>query len=348
MLPSPYSRRLTLALLSAALPAVAVAALCSGALEIAPAALLRALLSPLGLTDADSGLEAAAVLQLRLPRVLTGLLVGAALAQAGASMQGLFRNPLADPGLVGVSAGAALGAAASLSIAAHWLPQAAALPWLTPAAAFAGGLAATWAAARVAEFEGRLDAATLLLAGLAINAVAGAGLGFILTVADSEALRSISFWMFGSLGRADWQLLRWLAPPLLAILLWLPREAGALDAMLLGDAEAQHLGIDAARLKWRVLALVALAVACSVALCGLIGFVGLLVPHLMRLAGGAQHRWLLGASALGGALLLSLADLVARLAIAPQEIPVGIVTALLGGPFFLALLLRHRRGLFTA
>lgn len=329
-------------LLVAAAMLAALLGLSLGNIPIAPLRVLGALLPVIGehLDPALTRFESSAVLDLRLPRVLLALLVGASLAQAGAAMQGLFRNPLADPGLVGVASGAALAAAATILLGRAFAPWAQAL--ITPAAAFVGGLAVAGAAGRIASADGYTRVTTLLLAGLAANALAAAGIGFIVSVADPGALRSISFWMFGSLAKAGWREIAVGAPLLVAVLLWLPRQARALNALLLGEAEARHLGVDVEKLKRRLLAAIVLAVSCCVALSGLIGFIGLLAPHWVRLWAGPDHRLLLPASALTGAALLTAADLASRLAFAPQELPVGILTAALGAPFFLMLLLRHR------
>lgn len=335
-------RRLLLLLLVGAVIVAALLGLALGPIAISPERVLGALFPPLGrqLSPAIGRFESTAVLDLRLPRVALALLVGASLAQAGAAMQGLFRNPLADPGLVGVASGAALAAAMTILLSRAIAPWAQAL--ITPVAAFAGGLAVATAASRVARSEGYTRVTTLLLAGLAANALAAAGIGFIVSVADPGALRSISFWMFGSLAKAGWPEIAVGAPLMIGVLLWLPRQARALNALLLGEAEARHLGVDVEKLKRRLLAAIVLAVSCCVALSGLIGFIGLLAPHWVRLWAGPDHRLLLPASALGGAALLAFADLASRLAFAPQELPVGILTAALGAPFFLYLLLRHR------
>ena len=286
----------------------------------------------------------ATVLDIRLPRVLLALLIGAALAQAGAAMQGIFRNPLAEPGLVGISSGAALAAVAVIVLCEPaGLFEVIPARLVLPLATFAGGAAATALVLRLALVDGQTRVATLLLSGLALNAIAGAGIGFFSHVASDSALRSVTFWMFGSLGRAGWDEIAIAAPLLLVPLLLVPREAGALNALLLGEAEAGHLGVDVERLKRRVTVLVVLAAGAAVALAGIIAFVGLLVPHLVRLACGPDHRGLLPLSALSGALLLSLADTASRVMMAPTELPIGILTALVGGPFFLALLLRRRR-----
>ncbi|MGH8481391.1 MAG: FecCD family ABC transporter permease [Nevskiaceae bacterium] len=328
---------LTLALLCLAAAALGLA---TGPLDIGAGEILRIVLGRPALEQ-----HAATVLDIRLPRVLLALLIGAALAQAGAAMQGIFRNPLAEPGLVGISSGAALAAVAVIVLLPAGLFKALPAHVVLPLAAFAGGAAAAALVLRLALVDGHTRVATLLLAGLALNAIAGAGIGFFSHVASDTALRSVTFWMFGSLGRAGWQEIAVAAPLLVLPLALLPRDAQALNALLLGEAEAGHLGVDVERLKRRVTVLVILAAGAAVALAGIIAFVGLLVPHLVRLAFGPDHRGLLVLSALSGALLLSLADTAARVVMAPTELPIGILTALVGGPFFLALLLRRRHEL---
>lgn len=291
----------------------------------------------------DDDTASIALLQLRLPRVLLAVLIGAVMAQTGAVAQALFRNPLAEPGLIGVSAGAAL-AAALVHTALVGASAVAALPpsLLLPIAAFAGGLAAAFVVLRLARRDGQTDMTTMLLAGTAINAFVAAIVGLLSARADDAGLRGFTLWMYGNLGRAGWNEIAVAAPLLLAVGLWLPREARGLDALLLGDAEAQHLGIDVERLKRRLLIAVVLATGAAVSLAGVIGFVGLVVPHAIRLLAGPGHRLLMPASALLGAILLTLADTVARTAAAPAEWPVGALTSALGAPFFLALLLRMR------
>lgn len=281
----------------------------------------------------------AVLMEIRLPRIASALLIGAALAVSGAAMQGLFRNPLADPGLIGVSAGAALAATLWLAFKTTLLPGLSAA-WVLPLAAFGGGALAALLALRLGQREGQTSVASLLLAGLSINAIALAGIGLLQQLTDDATLRDITRWMLGSLGKSGWTEIAAATPLLLLPVILLPREGRALDALLLGEAEAGHLGVDVEALKRRVLLLAVLAVGASVALAGMIGFVGLLAPHLVRLLIGPGHRLLLPASALLGALLLLLADTLARTVAAPIELPVGALTALLGGPFFLWLLAR--------
>lgn len=279
---------------------------------------------------------------IRIPRVLLAAVVGASLALGGAVLQGIFRNPLADPGLIGVSAGATLGAALWIVLAGALVPG---LLWLGmwgPAlAAFGGALVATGVVWRVALRRGRVSTATLLLAGVALNSLAGAALGFLLFLADDQQLRTLTFWTLGGLGGATWTSLGVTAPLVLLGLLPLLSLSRSLNALLLGEGDAYHLGVPVERVKRVAVVGVSLSVGASVAAAGGIGFLGLVVPHLFRLLAGPDHRFLLPGSALLGALLLVMADLFARTVATPAELPVGVVTALMGGPFFLWLLIRQ-------
>lgn len=306
---------------------------------------LRAGLRLLGLPIAGDGLDQAELIlgQIRLPRTLLGLTVGAVLALSGVAMQGLFRNPLADPGLVGVSSGAALGAAVAI-VGGSWLggiPEAFA-PYLLSVCAFLGGLGVTALVYRLGRRDGQTSVATMLLAGIALTALASSAVGLFTYLADDATLRTLTFWNLGSLNGASYQRLWPLVMVAVGVALWLPRRAQALNALLLGESEARHLGIEVEALKRELVFCTALGVGAAVAAAGLIGFIGLVVPHLVRLLSGPDHRVLLPASLLAGASLLLFADLIARLALAPAELPIGIVTAFIGAPFFLYLLLRGR------
>ena len=281
--------------------------------------------------------------QIRLPRTLLGLLVGSVLALCGVAMQGLFRNPLADPGLIGVSSGAALGASIAIvgGAALGGLPEAFA-PYLLSLFAFIGGLGVTALVYRLGRRDGETNVATMLLAGIALTALAGAAIGLFTYLADDATLRTLTFWNLGSLNGASYQRLWPLLLVAVGVALWLPRRAHALNALLLGESEARHLGIEVEKLKRELVFCTALGVGAAVAAAGLIGFIGLVVPHLVRLLAGPDHRVLLPASLLAGASLLLFADLIARLALAPAELPIGIVTAFIGAPFFLFLLVRGR------
>ncbi|WP_058909827.1 FecCD family ABC transporter permease [Entomohabitans teleogrylli] len=279
--------------------------------------------------------------QIRLPRVLLAVLVGGALALSGCVMQGVFRNPLADPGLLGISSGAAL----AVGIAVVLLP---ALPatlqlWLPMLAAFAGSLGVTLTIFMLCR-RASLSLATLLLMGIAINALAGAALGVLSWISNDQQLRQLSLWGMGSLGQARWAMLAACAALMIPAMLVVLRQAAALNLLQTGDEEAWYLGVNVARVRLWLLTGSALLVAGAVAVSGVIGFIGLVIPHLLRLFGGADHRWLLPGAALAGAMLLLGADTLARTAVAPAEMPVGLLTSLLGGPGFLWLIYRQRRG----
>ena len=306
---------------------------------------LRAGLRLLGFPVSGAGLEQAELIlgQIRLPRTLLGLAVGAVLALTGVAMQGLFRNPLADPGLVGVSSGAALGAAIAIVSGSAFggLPDVFA-PYVLSLCAFVGGLGVTAMVYRLGRRDGQTSVAVMLLAGVALTALAGSTIGLFTYLADDATLRTLTFWNLGSLNGASYVRLWPLLLVCVLIISWLPRRAKALNALLLGESEARHLGVDVERLKRELIFCTALGVGAAVAAAGMIGFIGLIVPHLVRLLTGPDHRVLLPASALAGASLLLFADLLARLLLAPTELPIGIVTAFLGAPFFLYLLMRGR------
>ncbi len=303
----------------------------------------RALLHLLGAPVAAPEQALLIIGQIRLPRALLGLGVGAVLALTGVAMQGLFRNPLADPGLIGVSSGAALGAALAIvggTLVGGW--PAALAPYLLSASAFVGGLLVTALVYRLGRRNGQTSVATMLLAGIALTALAGAAIGLLTYLADDSTLRTLTFWNLGSLNGASYVRLWPLLVVTAAVAIWLPPRARALNALLLGESEARHLGFAVERLKRELIFCTALGVGAAVAAAGMIGFVGLLVPHVVRLLVGPDHRILLPGSALAGGALVLFADLLARLMLAPAEVPLGIVTALLGAPVFLYLLLRGR------
>ncbi len=282
----------------------------------------------------------AVLVSVRFPRVVLAVVAGALLALSGAVMQGLFRNPLADPGLIGVSAGAGLGAAVFIIL----LPGAGALEvFALPLAAFVGGVLATLLVWALASSEGRVQTFTLLLAGIALNALVGAIIGLLLTRATDEQLRSLTFWTLGGYSGATWTVLAAMAPAALLSLWGLLRLSRPLNALVLGESEAYHLGVALEPFKRRAVALAALAVGATVAAAGGVGFIGLVAPHLFRLLAGPDHRYLLPGAALLGAALSVLADLIARTVASPAELPVGVVTSLLGAPFFIWLLLRFKR-----
>ena len=313
----------------------ALAAALMGAFPIPALSLLQADLTPQ---------EQAVLHSIRLPRVLLAVIVGAALAVSGAALQGLFRNPLADPGLIGIASGAALAVALMIVIIGP-LPGILGLYGLS-IAAFMGGLLTSIVIFRFAGLTGASSVTYILLAGIAINALASAGTGFLAYLSDDQELRSLTFWTMGSLGGALWPGVLICASLVIPATFVLYRNAQRLNILLLGESEARHLGVDSERLKRNIIICTAISVGAAVAVSGIIGFVGLVIPHLIRLTLGPDHRLLIPASALLGAIILIIADTVSRTLLAPAEIPVGIFTSLIGGPFFLWLLIKQYSGRF--
>lgn len=283
----------------------------------------------------------------RLPRVVLGVLVGAGLGISGAAVQGIFRNPLAEPGLIGISAGASLLAVAIIALEIGLLSGLSNLLgyYLLAFGAFAGAGLAAMLVYQISRSDGRSSVATMLLAGIAINALAGALTGLITYLANEQQLRNITFWMLGSLGGATWETVSALLPFVLVPVVLLPFMAKALNAFSLGEAQADHLGLKINVVKRNVVILSTMAVGASVAVSGIIGFVGLLVPHTVRLCIGVDNKHVLPASALLGALILTMADMIARTVIAPVELPIGVITALLGTPLFLYILIKDKKKL---
>ena len=324
---------------------VSVYSLSSGAIDTTVGETLAAAIRYLGLSGDVAGDQLSLIVgQIRIPRLVLGVLVGGGLAIAGTVMQALFRNPMADPGLLGVSSGAALGAVAAIVLGLslfHNLFQVYG-SWVLLVMAFSGSLTSLLLVYNLARINGRTDIPTMLLAGVAVNAITGALIGLMSYIASDAELRDLIFWSLGSLEVTDWWKLGITALIVFPCCCAMVFYGKALNANLLGENEARHLGFDIESIKKRLIVLVALVVSVIVAMSGVIGFVGLVVPHLLRLVVGPDHRLLLPASALFGAVLLVIADVVARTLVAPAEIPIGIITAVLGGPFFLALLIRYK------
>lgn len=320
---------------------VSVLSLGNGASGVSALAVLADWISGRDLAEIDR----VVLVDIRLPRLLTGVLVGAALAVSGAVMQGLFRNPLADPGLLGVSAGASLGAISAIVLGGMLPPAIAALTgwYLVPLAAFAGSWAAMLVLYGIATRQGRTSVATMLLAGIALAAMIAALSGLIIYRADDRQLRDLTFWGLGSLAGASWTKLGAAAPIILAALAVTPFLARGLNGLALGEAAAAHVGLRVQRVKAGAILATAAATGAAVAISGGIGFVGIVVPHLLRLVAGPDHRWLLVNSGLLGASVLIVADIISRSVVSPAELPIGIVTAMIGGPFFLWVLLSNRR-----
>lgn len=280
-------------------------------------------------------------LNIRLPRILLAVIVGAALAISGALFQGLFHNPMADPALIGVNSGAAL--AVGLSII---------LPSLLPAqfalygvmiAAFIGSVIVS-SLIYALSYRSQASVNKLLLAGIAVNALCFSAVGVLTYISSDQQLRQFSLWSMGSLGQAQWKPVILAGTVILITLLYSLTLSKKLNLLQLGDEEAHYLGVNVPRLKKQLILLGALLVGASVAVSGAIGFIGLVIPHLVRFKFGADHRWVLPASALCGAILLLLADTFARTAVSPAELPVGMITSFIGAPYFLWLVIRYREG----
>lgn len=313
----------------------------TGQLPVTPTEVAGSLLRAIGI-DTDwaptDPIVESTLWVVRFPRIVMALVVGAALAVAGAVMQAIFGNPLAEPGVVGVSSGAALGAATAIVVGASVLGVAG-----VAVAAFLGGLVATLLVYVVSRAGGRTEVVTLLLTGIAVNAIAQAGIAFVLFVADSASREQIVFWQLGSLGGSLWSqvaVVAAVAVPGVLVALALARRY---DLLALGERNARHLGVDVERLRLVSIVLVALLTGVAVAFTGIIAFVGLVVPHLIRMIIGPAHRGLVLASAVGGGALLVIADLLTRTLVAGAELPIGMLTSLVGGPFFFWLLYRQRR-----
>lgn len=332
--------RLLLVILGVGLVAAVVVAAGSGQVRVPPLEVLGSVLHRLGidLGPLPSHPRGEDTLWLvRFPRVALAVVVGAALGCAGALMQGIFGNPLAEPAVVGVSAGAAVGAFTVIALGLVGFGT-----WTTAAAAFVGGLATTALVYALSRSAGRTEVVTLILTGIAVNAVAGAAIGMLTFLGDDEARTAMAFWNLGSLNRASWSAVAVAAPCVVVGLAVAAAHCRTLDLLALGERTARHLGVDVERVRWVLVAATALLTAAAVAFAGTIAFVGLVVPHLVRLAAGPGHRVVLPGSALGGALVLVLADLLARTAVDYQELPLGVLTAVVGGPFFFWLLRRTR------
>jgi iron complex transport system permease protein len=334
-------RSVTVGLLALVAVIAVVASLFIGAMHLPIGEVVAALTG-----RATEGRDAQVILMLRLPRILLAVIVGSALSVSGAGLQGLFRNPLADPTLIGISSGAALGAVATILFESQVqaaIPFLAHMP-LVPLAGFVCGFAAMALTEGIASRRFGDSTAALILAGIAVTAMCSAGMGLLIYLSNDNQLRDIIFWTMGSLATGGWPAV-FLCAPFVIVGVGLVLSIGQpLDALLLGEREAGHLGVNVTRLRRRTMVGAALAVGAAVGVSGIIGFVGLVVPHLIRLTVGPGHRTLLPASALLGITLTLIADGAARTIIAPAELPIGLVTNAVGGPFFLWLLLRHQAG----
>ena len=293
--------------------------------------------------SSKTSLHTTVLYEIRIPRVILAAFVGASLGLSGASLQGLFRNPLADPGLIGVSAGAALGASIIIVLGSGLFPGFIFGAFILPIAAICGAalvISLLYVFTRGFGYQG---ITYMLLVGIAVNAFASVGIGILTYISSDSELRGLTFWTMGSFGGASWYLI---LPAIVVISLsmfWMIPSSRKLDLLQLGEPEAYRLGVDVKKLKYKVIISSAITVGVSVSLSGMIGFVGLVVPHLVRLLGGVNHSYLLPGSALLGAGLMMSADLLSRILVQPAELPVGLITSAIGAPFFLWLIFRIRK-----
>lgn len=280
---------------------------------------------------------------IRMPRALMAILVGFALAISGASLQGICRNPLADPGLLGISSGAAAAAVTGIVFMTHWSVPEFLRPYLLPVLAFAGAALTAMTINRMSQVNGQIQIVTLLLAGIALNALFAAVIGLMSYVADDQSLRLITYWLLGSLGGATWQNIMIITPILLLAIGAIFRRRSELNLLLLGEANAKFLGVKVEQVKKELLWFNALAVGVAVSVSGIIGFVGLVIPHILRITLGSDYRHLLLQSMLLGGAVMLMADLLSRMVAAPAEVPIGVITSLMGAPVFMVLLMRQKK-----
>lgn len=317
-----------------------------GAVDISLKDIFNIFLNQLGIGTSEVTATKSLVLSdFRLPRLLFTVLIGAALGVSGAALQGLFRNPLVEPGIIGVSSGAALGAIfiimgleSAIGEISPELKQ-----WILPPFAFVGGALATFVTLKLGNYKGQIRTTILILAGVAITSLASAAIGLGIFFSDEQQLRTFTFWTLGDLSGATWTKLYVIVLPILGTIAGLCYYAKSLNALALGESEAYHSGVSVEKVKRSVVLLSAVAVGTAVAFAGIIGFLGLVIPHIIRMTISSDHRIVIPGSAIGGALLLILADIVARTVVAPAELPIGIITASVGTPFFIYLLTVAKR-----
>lgn len=337
-------------LLAILLVAAVTGSLCLGALSVSPKQVVGILAHGVGVETGIpfDGIQEQVLLTLRLPRVILSILVGMALAVSGVTLQGIFRNPLVDSGLIGIASGASF-------FAALYILLGSAVPFLVAGntsltlavVAFIGAGVTTGIVYRISRFQHSIQITLLILAGVALNAIAGSLTGLMTYFASESELRDLTFWTLGSLGGASWETIAILTPFVVIPLFFLVRLSGALDAFALGEQSAYFLGIDTKRTKLVAFVCATAMVGASVSFVGAIGFIGLVIPHILRAFVGPNHRTLIPLSALAGAVLLCFSDLISRTILLPTEVPVGIVTALFGTPVLLVIILRQKKRLFA-
>lgn len=322
-----------------------IASLAVGAVGISPVEVLALFGNKMGLVETVDATQSIVLFDIRLPRVLFTVCIGMALGMSGAALQGLFRNPLVEPGIIGVSSGAAFGAVVVIIFIGGIAPTLidTLSSWLLPLFAFGGALVATFFTLKIGNYEGRTKVTYVILAGVAVSAFASAIIGLSIFYADDQQLRTFTFWTLGDLSVATWDKLYILFPIIGLSCVGLIKLAGPLNAMALGESEAFHSGVSVERVKLIIILLSALVVGTSVAFAGIIGFIGLVVPHIVRVGLSPDHELVLPASAIGGAALLLAADILARTIVTPAELPIGVVTAAIGTPFFIYLLINSKK-----
>jgi iron complex transport system permease protein len=338
--------KLILLLLLILLLVVVIISSCVGAVAITVPEFLSIIAYKTGISETMSfkPQQAAVLMNIRLPRVVLGVLIGAGLGISGAAIQGLFRNPLAEPGLIGISAGATLCAVLVIVLEVSFFTKIGGVIgfYAISLAAFIGACVTTFIVYRMSTRHGKTEITTLLLSGIAINSLALGFVGLLTYMATNEQLPVITFWSLGSLGGASWETVSGLLPFIIIPVVTLPFLAKSLNALTLGDAQALHMGINVVNMKRIIIVLATMAVGASVAVAGVIGFIGLIIPHILRMTFTADNRLVIPGSALLGAALLTAADMVARTIVAPAELPIGILTALIGTPVFMYIIVTER------
>lgn len=323
------------------LSALSLVSLCYGAVDI-PIEHLLTIVIPGYEIHSDVEISKYVVLEIRLPRLITAFVVGFGLAATGVCTQALFKNPLAEPALIGVSNGAAVGAVLVIVFSA-WIVDIVPIIVALPVAAFLFGALATLIVLAISTRQKKTDTALLLLSGVAINAVAGACIGLLTFIADDNQLRDLTFWSMGSVAKTGWPELAVTVPIIVVSSLLLLKYRAVLNCLLMGELVAEQIGYDIKRIKLRLIILCTVIVGAAVSISGVIFFIGLVVPHLVRMCYGPNHQSLLPVSMLLGAGLLIVADNIARAVIAPAELPIGLLMSVIGGPFFIFLLLQQRK-----
>tara|TARA_Y100001960_G_C14676101_1_gene828553 strand:- start:96 stop:1157 length:1062 start_codon:yes stop_codon:yes gene_type:complete len=319
-----------------------------GPVKISPTQIIDILFKKLGLINQDyssySKIQETVILNLRLPRLFMAVLVGSGLGATGAVLQGLFRNPLIDPGFIGVSSGAAVGAiiAIMFSQISIYFFSVNFSYFLIPLLSVLGSFVTTYSIYKISKYYNKTNIMTMLLAGIAINALSGSIIGLFISFSSDLELRTFTFWTLGGLDSADWQIMPIVLLFIVSSLIVLYLLKNKLDIFMLGDEQAAHLGIDVEKLKKTIILFSAIIVGVSVAFCGMIGFVGLVTPHIIRLFVGPKHKYLIPGSALFGAFILVISDLIAKTIISPAQLPIGVITSLIGAPFFIFLILKQK------